>query len=42
MDDLLFQVEPMIPALRRYARGFVRDAVAAGRAMITEWLAGLG
>lgn len=29
MDDLLFQVEPMIPALRRYARGLVHDAVAA-------------
>lgn len=29
MDDLLSQVEPMIPALRRYARGLVHDAVAA-------------
>jgi RNA polymerase sigma-70 factor (ECF subfamily) len=29
MDDLLFQVEPMIPALRRYARSLVHDAVAA-------------
>lgn len=25
MDDMLAQVEPMIPALRRYARGLVRD-----------------
>ncbi|KGE01293.1 sigma-70 family RNA polymerase sigma factor [Rhizobium sp. YS-1r] len=29
MDDLLSQVEPMIPALRRYARGLIHDAVAA-------------
>lgn len=29
MDDLLSQVEPMIPALRRYARGLVRDIEAA-------------
>lgn len=29
MDDLLSQVEPMIPALRRYARGLLHDAVAA-------------
>jgi RNA polymerase sigma-70 factor (ECF subfamily) len=29
MDDLLSQVEPMIPALRRYARGLVRDVEAA-------------
>jgi RNA polymerase sigma-70 factor (ECF subfamily) len=29
MDDLLFQIEPMIPALRRYARGLVRDVPAA-------------
>lgn len=29
MDDLLSQVEPMIPALRRYARGLLRDAEAA-------------
>ncbi|MGO6692579.1 RNA polymerase sigma factor [Rhizobium johnstonii] len=29
MDDLLLQVEPMIPALRRYARGLVRDIEAA-------------
>lgn len=29
MDDLLSQVEPMIPALRRYARGLVHDAIAA-------------
>jgi RNA polymerase sigma-70 factor (ECF subfamily) len=29
MDDLLSQVEPMIPALRRYARGLVRDTEAA-------------
>lgn len=29
MDDLLFQVEPMIPALRRYARGLVRDRETA-------------
>jgi RNA polymerase sigma-70 factor (ECF subfamily) len=29
MDDLLSQVEPMIPALRRYARGLMRDHEAA-------------
>jgi RNA polymerase sigma factor (sigma-70 family) len=29
MDDLLAEVEPMIPALRRYARGLLRDSVAA-------------
>lgn len=29
MDDLLSQVEPMIPALRRYARSLVHDTVAA-------------
>ncbi len=29
MNDLLLQVEPMIPALRRYARGLVRDAESA-------------
>ena len=29
MDDLLAQVEPMIPALRRYARGLLRDSIAA-------------
>ncbi|MBW6425582.1 RNA polymerase sigma factor [Rhizobium sp. XQZ8] len=29
MNDLLSQVEPMIPALRRYARGLVRDAESA-------------
>jgi RNA polymerase sigma factor (sigma-70 family) len=29
MDDLLLQIEPMIPALRRYARGLVRDVSAA-------------
>ncbi|WP_113176945.1 RNA polymerase sigma factor [Rhizobium sp.] len=29
MDDLLTQVEPMIPALRRYARGLIRDREAA-------------
>lgn len=29
MDDLLSQVEPMIPALRRYARSLVHDAVVA-------------
>lgn len=29
MDDLLSEVEPMIPALRRYARGLLRDPVAA-------------
>lgn len=29
MDDLLSQLEPMIPALRRYARGLLHDAVAA-------------
>ncbi|NNU38600.1 RNA polymerase sigma factor [Rhizobium sophorae] len=29
MDDLLSQVEPMIPALRRYARGLLRDRETA-------------
>jgi RNA polymerase sigma-70 factor (ECF subfamily) len=29
MDDLLTQVEPMIPALRRYARGLIRDRETA-------------
>lgn len=29
MDDLLSQVEPMIPSLRRYARSLVHDAVIA-------------
>ncbi len=29
MDDLLSEVEPMIPALRRYARGLLHDAGAA-------------
>ncbi len=29
MDDLLLQVEPMIPALRRYARGLLRDVEVA-------------
>jgi len=29
MDDLLTHVEPMIPALRRYARGLIRDREAA-------------
>ncbi len=29
MKDLLQQVEPMIPALRRYARALLRDAAAA-------------
>lgn len=29
MDDLLSRVEPMIPALRRYARGLVRDRETA-------------
>ncbi|MGN7295253.1 RNA polymerase sigma factor [Rhizobium sp. SAFR-030] len=29
MDDLLAQVEPMIPALRRYARGLIRDQEGA-------------
>lgn len=29
MDDMLAQVEPMIPALRRYARGLVRDVETA-------------
>lgn len=29
MDDLLSQVEPMIPALRRYARGLLHDATTA-------------
>ncbi|UHS61299.1 RNA polymerase sigma factor [Agrobacterium vaccinii] len=29
MDDLFFLVEPMIPALRRYARGLIRDRETA-------------
>jgi RNA polymerase sigma factor (sigma-70 family) len=29
MQDMLVQVEPLIPALRRYARSLVRDRVAA-------------
>jgi RNA polymerase sigma-70 factor (ECF subfamily) len=29
MNDILQLVEPMIPALRRYARGLVRDGAAA-------------
>lgn len=29
MDDLITQVEPMIPALRRYARGLIGDTDAA-------------
>ncbi|WP_313606540.1 RNA polymerase sigma factor [Rhizobium sp.] len=29
MNDLLSQVEPMIPALRRYARGLIRDRETA-------------
>lgn len=29
MNDILSTVEPMIPALRRYARGLLRDATAA-------------
>jgi RNA polymerase sigma-70 factor (ECF subfamily) len=29
MDDMLHQVEPLIPALRRYARALVRNAAAA-------------
>lgn len=29
MDDLISQVEPMIPALRRYGRGLLHDAAAA-------------
>jgi RNA polymerase sigma-70 factor, ECF subfamily len=29
MNDMLAQVEPLIPALRRYARALVRDAAAA-------------
>lgn len=29
MDELLHHVEPMIPALRRYARGLLHDPVAA-------------
>jgi len=29
MDDMLRQVEPLIPALRRYARALVRNAAAA-------------
>ncbi len=29
MDDLLHQVEPLIPALRRYARALMRDRASA-------------
>src|SRR5262245_66264351 len=29
MDNMLLQVEPLIPALRRYARALVRNAAAA-------------
>ena len=29
MDDMLYQVEPLIPALRRYSRALVRNAAAA-------------
>jgi RNA polymerase sigma-70 factor (ECF subfamily) len=29
MDDLLLQVEPMIPALRRYSRGLLKDRETA-------------
>jgi RNA polymerase sigma factor (sigma-70 family) len=29
MGDMLFEVEPMIPALRRYARGLLRDQETA-------------
>jgi RNA polymerase sigma factor (sigma-70 family) len=29
MDDMLHQVEPLIPAMRRYARALVRNAAAA-------------
>ena len=29
MDDMLHQVEPLIPALRRYARALVRDRASA-------------
>jgi RNA polymerase sigma-70 factor (ECF subfamily) len=29
MDDLLLQVEPIIPALRRYARGLLKDRETA-------------
>jgi RNA polymerase sigma-70 factor (ECF subfamily) len=29
MDEMLLQVEPLIPALRRYARALVRNAAAA-------------
>lgn len=29
MSDILLLVEPLIPALRRYARGLIRDAAAA-------------
>jgi RNA polymerase sigma factor (sigma-70 family) len=29
MNDILLLVEPMIPALRRYARGLLRDSTAA-------------
>lgn len=33
MDDLIAQVQPMIPALRRYARGLLRDPAAADDAV---------
>ena len=29
MDDLIAEIEPMIPALRRYARGLLHDAIGA-------------
>ncbi|NLS00382.1 RNA polymerase sigma factor [Rhizobium sp. P38BS-XIX] len=44
MDDLLAQVEPLIPALRRYARGLLHDVVTADdlvqdclERVITHW-----
>ncbi|AXC50655.1 RNA polymerase sigma factor [Paracoccus suum] len=33
MSDLMAEVQPMIPALRRYARGLLRDAAAADDAV---------
>lgn len=33
MSDLMTEVEPMIPALRRYARGLLRDETAADDAV---------
>ncbi|TPJ37164.1 sigma-70 family RNA polymerase sigma factor [Mesorhizobium sp. B2-8-3] len=44
MDDLILEVEPMIPALRRYARGLLHDPTSADdllqdclERVITHW-----